>query len=244
MRTSHEVCVVGGNRSYNELLAAAIERELSFAGSTSPEMPPLAGIFEVWEISPTILLVDETDESARTHLGALLAEGDLERPPVAAALFNVGRASAELRDAVRRGLKGIFFSTDTLAHLLNGIKSIAGGEVWIPREILVGAATDTGQRARIAVEQAGLTMREVEILTHIASGATNEQVASTLFVSPHTVKTHVYNIFRKIGVKNRLCATLWAAEYLRRWPAALPASVPPAANANELAFPQRSQAVI
>ena len=60
----------------------------------------------------------------------------------------------------------------------------------------------------------GLTPREREILDLIASGFSNQQIADTLFISPHTVKTHLHNIFKKINVKRRLQAALWAAENL------------------------------
>lgn len=49
-----------------------------------------------------------------------------------------------------------------------------------------------------------LTKREVEILEEIYSGKTNTQIAETLFISESTVKAHVYNLFRKLGVKSRV----------------------------------------
>jgi DNA-binding CsgD family transcriptional regulator len=61
---------------------------------------------------------------------------------------------------------------------------------------------------------AGLTPREVEILAMVAVGAKNEEIAEKLYISPHTVKTHIYNIFKKIDVPNRLQAALWAASNL------------------------------
>jgi LuxR family transcriptional regulator of csgAB operon len=61
---------------------------------------------------------------------------------------------------------------------------------------------------------AGLTPREVEILAMVAVGAKNEEIAEKLHISPHTVKTHIYNIFKKIDVPNRLQAALWAASNL------------------------------
>ncbi len=66
-----------------------------------------------------------------------------------------------------------------------------------------------------AQDVSGLTQREVEILDLIATGFSNQQIADELFISPHTVKTHLHNIFKKINVKRRLQAALWAAQNLR-----------------------------
>ena len=48
----------------------------------------------------------------------------------------------------------------------------------------------------------------------ISTGAKNEEIAAELYISPNTVKTHIYNIFKKIDVPNRLQAVLWAAKNL------------------------------
>ena len=59
-----------------------------------------------------------------------------------------------------------------------------------------------------------LTHREIEILSLLAVGAKNEEIADKLYISTNTVKTHIYNIFKKINVTNRLQAALWAAKNL------------------------------
>lgn len=59
-----------------------------------------------------------------------------------------------------------------------------------------------------------LNHREIEILAMVAVGASNKEIANKLCISPHTVKTHIYNIFKKIKVPNRLQAALWAATNL------------------------------
>ena len=59
-----------------------------------------------------------------------------------------------------------------------------------------------------------LTPRQTEILALVAVGATNEQIADKLCISPQTVKSHLYNIFKKINVPNRVQAALWAAKHL------------------------------
>jgi DNA-binding CsgD family transcriptional regulator len=59
-----------------------------------------------------------------------------------------------------------------------------------------------------------LTPREVEILSMVAIGLSNQQVSDKFCISHHTVKRHLYNIFRKINVPNRLQAALWSARNL------------------------------
>ncbi|MFD1051650.1 response regulator transcription factor, partial [Kibdelosporangium lantanae] len=56
----------------------------------------------------------------------------------------------------------------------------------------------------------GLTAREAEILTLIARGLNNTEIAQSLFLSNNTVKTHINHIFAKIGARDRVAATKYA----------------------------------
>ena len=56
-----------------------------------------------------------------------------------------------------------------------------------------------------------LTRREKEILASLASGASNEHIADEFLIIQHTVRTHLYRVFRKIDVTNRTQASLWVA---------------------------------
>jgi DNA-binding CsgD family transcriptional regulator len=58
----------------------------------------------------------------------------------------------------------------------------------------------------------GLTRRELEILCHVATGETNREVAAKLWVTDQTVKFHLSNVYRKLGVSNRFEASRWAWE--------------------------------
>ncbi len=98
---------------------------------------------------------------------------------------------------------------DRLTKCCRARQRCCGGEVWIPRDVLVRAATESDRHGSVALEQSGLTTREMEILNLVSTGATNDQIAAQLCISPHTVKTHMYNIFRKIGVDNRFRAAPW-----------------------------------
>jgi DNA-binding NarL/FixJ family response regulator len=58
-----------------------------------------------------------------------------------------------------------------------------------------------------------LTAREAEVLTLVARGRTNREVAAELFISDKTVARHVSNIFAKLGLSSRAAATAWAYEH-------------------------------
>lgn len=58
-----------------------------------------------------------------------------------------------------------------------------------------------------------LSRRETQVLTMVACGATNMEIAQTLNISPHTVKSHITHIFNKLGVNTRTQASVWASRH-------------------------------
>ncbi len=58
-----------------------------------------------------------------------------------------------------------------------------------------------------------LTNRELQVLKHLSNGATNHEISETLFISHHTVKTHITHIFDKLGVNDRTQAAVWATRH-------------------------------
>lgn len=56
----------------------------------------------------------------------------------------------------------------------------------------------------------GLTDREIEVLRLVAEGCTNSEISNSLFISPHTVKSHIIHIFNKLGVNDRTQAAVLA----------------------------------
>jgi DNA-binding NarL/FixJ family response regulator len=82
----------------------------------------------------------------------------------------------------------------------------------------LGAAPDLERIDRLlggatAGAGVGLTARELEVLTLVAAGHTNREIAAALVISPHTVRRHLQNIFRKLGVSSRAAATAFAFQH-------------------------------
>jgi DNA-binding NarL/FixJ family response regulator len=74
--------------------------------------------------------------------------------------------------------------------------------VVIEKEIFVQAA-DSFERNEKEIERLGLSKREMEVLEHMASGSSNQEIAEKLYLSLSTVKTHGSNILQKLDVKRR-----------------------------------------
>ena len=70
------------------------------------------------------------------------------------------------------------------------------------------------ENRRLEGSNHSLTTRETEILEMVTAGYSNARIAEELRISPHTVKTHIHNICKKIKAPGRLQAALWAVKNL------------------------------
>lgn len=112
-------------------------------------------------------------------------------------------------------IAGVFYAHQPQAQIYKGIIALLTGDLWIPRKLLKHYLRQTRTAYRTAESTSTiLTKRELQILRLTATGATNAQIAENLNVSMHTVKTHMYNLFKKIGATNRVQAINWANENL------------------------------
>ncbi|HYO69365.1 MAG TPA: response regulator transcription factor [Archangium sp.] len=94
--------------------------------------------------------------------------------------------------------------TVTSTELVTAIQQVARGEWVVPADFMspVQAAVRTEPRAASPLDR--LTLREREVLGLVASGADNLQISARLGITERTVKAHVSNLYRKLGVQNRV----------------------------------------
>jgi len=88
----------------------------------------------------------------------------------------------------------------------------AGLGVWIERQRHPRSNDTKPHRNDKAIKALGLTRRELEMLGFLAQGKSNKEIARDLGLSPNTIKTHLANLYEKLGVKNRTQAVMSAAE--------------------------------
>jgi DNA-binding NarL/FixJ family response regulator len=130
-------------------------------------------------------------------------------------LFNVPSDWKFKKKFVSNGIQGFFYERDPLDIFLKGVGAVLDGKLWLSRDIMTRfILEDTDKDKFLRKDSDNLTERQTEIIALIAVGATNDEIADRLCISPHTVKTHLYRIFKKINVPNRVQAALWAAKNL------------------------------
>jgi DNA-binding NarL/FixJ family response regulator len=114
-----------------------------------------------------------------------------------------------VRDALAAGAVGYVLKDSSPEDLRAAVRSAAKGHAPIdPRvaaALLPGAGTAPGER---------LSHRELQVLRLVSKGMANKQIGRALGITERTVKVHLGNVFRRIGVTDRTSAALWAREHL------------------------------
>lgn len=205
------IWIIGPRRLQNELLGRFMERK---TGARCSEAEDESHVTEATGKTtlPALLLFDCLERDLDE---CLAAAGSEQCKPYLRAFFNVRPGLGIEERAMKEGVRGFFYEKDPMERFPKGVRAIFGGELWVSREIMTRCILeDKGRERSRPKDLTGLTGRELEILSLIAIGSSNEEIAGKLFISTNTVKTHVYNIFQKINVPNRLQAALWAAKNL------------------------------
>lgn len=162
----------------------------------------------------SLLLIDgdHTDVDALIKWQENLQSAQASMPIAALNIHDINHA-LEILACVH--LKGVFYRNESLDVICKGIHALLDGELWMSRELMARLILFYRKSQSNGFRPAcGLTNREMEIITLLSAGASNQQIAEKLFVSEHTVKSHLYNIFRKINVHNRIQALNWIQQNL------------------------------
>ncbi len=137
------------------------------------------------------------------------------KPDAAVIILTSYRNPEYFYRAIASGAAGFLMKEGAPSQITHAIRTVLAGESIIDRQVLrdsLKALSATTKRTSSAdnLDIPSLTEQEIRILTMIAEGLTNSDIAEVLTVSPNTVKTHVRNIFVKLGVSDRTQAAIWA----------------------------------
>jgi DNA-binding NarL/FixJ family response regulator len=198
-----QVLIVGSNESNGRALVEYLTENTDIECQLIPELNGADQAIFSSASSDLLVLLD----SSQSNPG--------KTPPYNIALFNVRPNSKSERQVLRDGFKGMFYKEDSVELIGKGVDSILKGDLWFSRKTFRDVVVDELQSGQSQEpESKDLTGREEEILLLVASGAKNKEIAKKLSLSPYTIRGYISQIFNKVGVTNRLQATLWAVKNL------------------------------
>src|ERR687886_1558115 len=181
-------------------LALAESEEIEIVGEADagPKVVPLVG-----QTSPDLVLLDIRMPGLD---GLAVLERLRERyPQVRVAILSAVEDPTVMQAAFSRGASAFIVKHIDPRDLAAAVRQAIDGAVFQPLGLLESSNGDGND--------AGLSKRELTILQALQSGLSNKQIAKELFLAEQTVKFHLTNIYRKLGVNNRTEAVRYAYEH-------------------------------
>jgi DNA-binding NarL/FixJ family response regulator len=208
--------IVGRNMLQNELLLSFLEEKTGLKGSCFPHLESMIPIDAKESSIPQVLILDCKNIDMKNLWTGIQGLNCSNGCRCLCVLCNAIADSAFEKKAMDSGVKGIFYNNDPLPLIAKGVRAVLQGDLWYSRKALTQCLMGRKSSADSSTHPAmyRLTFREKEILACIASGYSSKAMAEEFSISLHTVKTHIYTLYRKINVHNRLQASLWATKYL------------------------------
>ncbi len=205
--TNRQIVIIGHKNFQNALFAKFLNGTLGYSCEIIDEFPASERIKP--EGRETIILIDYSNQTQSSIYNCIERIAELSTK-LNIAFINM-RESCD-HDALIEWpqVKGLFYDDADQEQLLKGVQNIFDGECWFSRKIMtryLGRHRNTQRRPSQTMSV--LTEKERQIIWCMAKGDSNKKIAQRLNISDRTVKTHVYNIFRKINVSNRVQAVNW-----------------------------------
>ncbi|UKA02905.1 helix-turn-helix transcriptional regulator [Photobacterium damselae] len=157
-----------------------------------------------------LIIIDHHAISINENINKLLESKDSETPIL---IFNIDTDITTDTLLSWPKVKGILSKDSPIEHLIKSIAVVIEHGLWLPRQTLEQMLDyyrnhKPSNDTRLLPTQPLLTRREKQILGLLTEGKTNIEIAETLFVAETTVKSHIYNLYKKIDVKCRKEAIL------------------------------------
>lgn len=167
-------------------------------------------IYWTEQVMPDMILMDINMKK----MGGLEATKEIKAkfPYVKIVMVTVSDNISHLFEALKKGAQGYLLKNLTPSAWLEYLRAIAYDEVPMSQELAQRILSEFTQIDKPKIEESPLTNREKEILSLVAKGMLNRDIATQLVISEHTVKNHLKNILQKLHLENRVQLARYAYE--------------------------------
>jgi DNA-binding NarL/FixJ family response regulator len=212
--TRRSIVVVEDHPTVREGLCLVLEREgfavVGRAGTAE------AGHAAIVAAQPSVALIDvDLPDGSGVELTRRLLRRDVRFGVV---LYTGLDDPQVLEDALASGARGVTLKTSTPETMLNAARAVAAGGTFVDPGVRARLAAAAGAEGAEPEPERVLSVREREVLGHLAEGRSIEEIAAELVLSTETIRTHVRNAMGKLGTRTRAHAIVVA---LRRGELAL-----------------------
>ncbi|MBI4986314.1 MAG: response regulator transcription factor [Rhodocyclales bacterium] len=176
----------------------------------------LEGVKRAKSLQPDVVLLDlhMPGISGREAVQLIVEEAPASR----VVMLTVSEDADDLLDTLRAGAQGYLLKNIDADFLIDAVRRAADGEAVMSAQMTAklmqnvrGAAK--APAAPVAADHDKLSPREREILTFLAKGASNKEIARSLDLAESTVKIHLQGILKKLGMTSRVQAAVYAVEH-------------------------------
>ena len=204
---SRQILIIGNKNFQNALFAKFLNGTLGYSCDII-DVTPASEHVRI-DGRDTIILIDYSNQTQAGIYNCIEKMADLSTK-LSIAFINMSESVEHDALIEWPQVKGIFYDTADQDQLLKGVQTIFDGECWFSRKSMTRyLRRHRNTQRRPSQTMAVLTEKERQIIWCMARGDSNKKIAKRLNISDRTVKTHVYNIFRKINVSNRVQAVNW-----------------------------------
>jgi len=160
---------------------------------------------------PDVILMDQ-DMPGNSLLATRMVKESM--PSIEIIIMTDRLSDRRALQAIEAGATGYVLKDIPITSLTSAIRAVCNGRAFLPPEITRKLMERLGQmtreqRDRLRLEFEGLTPRELDILFELARGSTDREIAARIVLSAGTVKTHLRNILKKLGARNRTQAVAY-----------------------------------